>query len=172
MFAFLRARCKFLDNMNAAKGLVSHFDSFRGLSSVKEFSCTDINVISDLGGSPVHQTTMQTEMFMVLLGVFRFFSSWIQDAWSWWTWRSECIFPLIPLRGTWNREPGGLMGDLHLLLVNFLHFSHYPEGMRAPSMAPKHLLWHLVSAGITDIWWWHGDGEGECQISYCRCLIL
>lgn len=38
----------FWGNLNAAKVLFSHFDSFREFLSVKELSCTDTNIISDL----------------------------------------------------------------------------------------------------------------------------
>lgn len=40
----------FWGKLNAAKVLFSDFDSFREFSSVKELSCTDINIISDLAG--------------------------------------------------------------------------------------------------------------------------
>lgn len=162
LYLFKSCFPNFWGNLNVAKVLFSYFDSFREFSSVKDLSCTDINIISDLArillgsvepcGSN-HHTDRNAHGSSRGLDLF---SHWSQNAWSECTWRGEYISPLTLLGGVLNREPGGHMEEL-ILLLGILQTT---EGMRATSMACRHLLWHLLSAGITDgmtmAWWWGG----------------
>lgn len=139
--------------MNAAKRLVSHFDSFRGLSSVKEFSCTGINTISDLAGSPRHGTSMQTEMLMDLMRVWIFFfliGAKVYEVGVPEEVSASFHSPHCEEFGTMNLEViWGTYPCIFSLAIVCIFWT--TGGMRAPSMACKHLLWHLISAGITDI---------------------